>query len=136
MKRAPAVVVRGLDEARTALAAGLPATLISTPGAASFAGCGWWRALVAAAASEHPGLVAADILDCADAPGRALEAMRIGQRLLVLEACPGRADVAEAAAASGAELLAGRPPALDLADRRQAARLAAWLAGDSVGPVG
>jgi hypothetical protein len=136
MKRAPAVVVRGLDDARRALAPGLGATLISAPGAAGFAGCGWWRALVASVSAERPGLVRADILDCADAPGRALEAMRIGQRLLVLEACPGRADVAEAAASCGAVLLGARPAALDLGDRRQVAHLASWLAGDTAHRLG
>src|SRR5579875_530165 len=104
MNKAPAVVVRGLAEARAALAPGLPVTLLSTPGAALVGGCGWWRALVAAAAAERPGLIAADILDCADAPGRALEAMRAGQRLIVLAPCPGWEDAADAAAICGATL--------------------------------
>lgn len=123
------MVVRGLAEARAALAPGRPVTLLSAPGAALFAGCGWWRALVAAARAEHPSAVMADILDCADAPGRALAALRAGQRLIVLEPCPARADAEDAALQCGALLLAARPPALDLA--RNPAALAAWLADDS-----
>jgi hypothetical protein len=120
-----------MADARAALAPGLTLTLLSAPGAALLAGCGWWRALVAAADAERPGLVAADILDCADAAGRALEAMRAGQRLIVLADCPARADVADAARGYGAVLLAGRPPALDMGSRGALAALPAWLAGDS-----
>src|SRR5689334_18677107 len=42
----PAVVIHGLADARTVLAAGSPVTFLSAPGAALFAGCGWWRALI------------------------------------------------------------------------------------------
>jgi len=116
MKSAPAVVVHGLHEARAALAPGLPVTLLSPSAAALHAGCLWWLNLVTAARAIGPGLIAADILDCADAPGRALEALRCGLRLLVLEPCPGRTDVAEAAAECGAALLPRRPPSLTLAE--------------------
>jgi hypothetical protein len=126
----PAVVVHGLAQARAALAPGLPVTLLSAPGAALYAGCGWWRALVRAASEERPGADPADILDCADAPGRALEALRIGQRALVLlPGAPGRDEVAATAAAHGAALLDARPPALDLGDPRAARDLARWLRG-------
>lgn len=49
----PAVIVHGLDNARTALAPGRPVTLLSAPGAALYAGCGWWRALVRLAQVER-----------------------------------------------------------------------------------
>jgi hypothetical protein len=45
----PAVIVHGLSDARAALRPGWPVTLLSAPGAALFAGCLWWRELVAAA---------------------------------------------------------------------------------------
>src|SRR5277367_3056433 len=122
----PAVVVHGLDDALLALRPRLPITLLSARGAALYAGCGWWRALMAAAAAPI------DILDCADAPGHAMAALRIGQQILVLDAaCPGFAAVTAAAAALGARVLPGRPPALDLADPGAERRLLAWLQGDN-----
>ena len=120
----PAVVVHGLPHLRAATALGRPVTLLSGPGAAIYAGCGWWRALMALG----PG--GPDILDCADAPGRAMESLRVGCRLLVLDpAVPAWPLVASRAAAAGACLLAERPPALDLARRGAERRLLAWLEG-------
>ncbi len=121
----PAVVVHGLPTLRQAVAPGRPVTLLSGPGAAIYAGCGWWRALMALGAGPNP-----DMLDCADAPGRAMEALRVGCRLLVLDpAVPAWTLVAARAEAAGARLLPARPPALDLAQPDAARRLAAWLDG-------
>ena len=132
MKRPPCVVVHGLPDLLLALAPGLPVTLLSGPGAAIYAGCGWWRALMRLGAGDNP-----DILDCADAPGRAMEALRVGCRLLVLHpAVPAWTLVESRAATVGATLLAERPAALDLADRRAARRLTAWLQGDTGQPGG
>jgi len=119
----PAVIVHGLADARAALAPGLPVTLLSAPGAGAYAGVGWWRALVRAAGGT------VDVLDCGDAPGRALEALRGRQRLLVLRA-PAAVfvDIAERAARVDATLLAVPPPALDLGARGAARQLEAWLA--------
>ncbi len=123
MKRPPAVVVHGLPHLLAATAPGLPVTLLSGPGAATYAGCGWWRALMALGAGSNP-----DILDCAAAPGRAMEALRIGCRLLVLDpAVPAWSLVAARATAAGAILLAERPPALDLSQRGAERRLVEWL---------
>lgn len=130
MKLPPAVIVHGLNDARAALAPGLPVTLLSAPGAALYAGVGWWRAVVAAAAADVP--APPDILDCGAAPGRVLEALRSGQRLLVLRARPDVfADLAERAESLGAILLALPPPALDLAVPGAQRQLAAWLAANS-----
>ena len=127
----PAVTVHGLAQAVAALAHGRSVVLLSARGAALYAGCGWWRAMVAAARAEHPGSVCLDILDCADAPGRAFEALRIGQKTLVLEAgCPGHAAAAGAAAICGALLLSARPASLDLACPGAARRLGPWLNGE------
>ena len=128
MSLPPAVVVHGWAHARAALAPGLPLTLLSTPGAALYAGCGWWAALAARARSERPDLPVADILDCADASGYAMAALRIGQRMLLLTSrAPGRAAVVAAAAELGSVVLATRPAALDMADRNAGGRLLAWL---------
>ena len=130
---APAVIVHAMADAVRALAAGRRLTLLSAPGAALFAGCAWWRVLAAHARDAAPGLVAADILDCADATGRALAALRIGQRAIVLwPDAPGRDSALSAARRLGAEVLAAAPPALDMADADAGVRLPAWL-GVTVG---
>jgi hypothetical protein len=111
-----------------ALAAGRPVTLLSAPGAALYAGCGWWRAVIERARSDFPAVPFDDILDCADAPGLALGALRIGQCLLVLSpTAPGWQSVAAIAASLGGKVLTSRPPALDMADRNAARRLHDWL---------
>ena len=104
--RYPAVVIHGLAHARTVLGIGRAVTLLSAPGAALFAGCGWWRAVIERARGEYPGVPIDDILDCADAPGLALGALRIGQRRLVLSpTSPGWQSVAAIAASLGGEVL-------------------------------
>lgn len=127
MNLPPAILVHGLPHARLALAPGRPVTLLSAPGAASYAGCGWWRAVVAAALAEHPGADAPDVLDCGDAPGRALEALSLGCRLLALRPGPAWEDIRVRTAAQGARLLDRAPPALDLAKPGAGRRLADWL---------
>ena len=126
----PAVIVHGLPDARMALRPARPVTLLSARGAAAYAGVLWWRELIAAARAAHPATPVQDVLDCADAPGHAMAALRAGQRLLVLDAaCPAFAAVAAAAATLGAHVLPAPPPALDLAERSARRRLPRWLAG-------
>lgn len=123
----PCVVVHGLADMRLALSASRPITLLSAPGAAIFAGAGWWRALMILAKQDHT-IEFYDVLDCADSPGQAMAAIRAGQRRLVLDpACPAFARVA----ATGALVLPERPPALDLAHRGAPRQLDAWLARPS-----
>lgn len=126
---APAVIVHSLQQARAALAPGLPVTLLSAPGAALYGGIGWWRAMIAQA-RDAAARDATDILDCGHDAAQAVEALRAGQAWLVLRApAPIFADIAERAALRGATLLAAPPPALDLAARGGARRLQAWLEG-------
>jgi len=134
----PAVIVHGLADAKAALAPGLPVTLLSAPGAAMFAGCLWWQEVVAAARAVHRDTEAIDILDCADASGMAMGALRSGVCRLVLWAdAPGWNAVAAIAECRGGFVLARAPPALDLAQRDAVRRLPAWVrqfgltAGDS-----
>lgn len=132
MKLPPAVTIHGLEMAQQALAPGLPVTLISGRAAATYAGCGWWRAVITA--SRHAG---PDILDCGDAAGRALEALRAGCKLLVLDgSLPAFPRVAARAGLHGAVLLPARPPSLDLADRGAIRRLEAWLMRDTPARIG
>jgi len=113
----PCVVIHGLDEALAALRPGHEVILLSARGAALSAGCGWWRALITKARSRYPLTDAIDILDCADAPGAAMAALRLGQRRLVLDdTCPGFGAVVAAAATKGAVVLGRRP---DLSSPRQ-----------------
>jgi hypothetical protein len=128
LPRYPAVVVHGLADARAALSGGAPVTLLSAEGAALYAGTGWWHALIARAIAEHPNVTCDNILDCADAPGLALGALRIGQRHIILHpTAPGWAQVAATAQSLHCVVLADRPAALDLAQRGAARRLHDWL---------
>ncbi len=137
----PAVVVHGLVDARTALSVGLPVTLLSAEGAVIYAGSAWWRALIKRATAEFPDVPCENILDCADASGLALGALRIGQRRIILDpTAPGWAEVAATATTLGCEVLCNRPPALDMAQRGAARRLHDWLQprttlGDSKGAL-
>ncbi len=126
--QSPAVVVHSLADARVVLEHRAPVTLLSGEAAALYAGCGWWRALTAAARAEFPGVPITDLLDCGDASGQALAAVRIGLRHLILwPDAPGRAKVAAIVAGLGGVLLAERPPALDLADPANRSRLHEWV---------
>ncbi len=118
----PAVVVHGLGQARAALAPGLPVLLLSGPGAAGYAGAGWWRAMIGMALD---GRHQPDALDCSDQAGRALEALAMGCRIVVLLPCPALPAIIERAA--GALVLSARPAALDLGQPGAARGLEAWL---------
>ena len=85
-------------------------TLLSPPGSALYAGCGWWRALVEAAEAEFPNADCIDILDCADGTGQALAALRIGvNRLVVGLDAPGRDAVVAIAETRGGFVLSEAP---------------------------
>ena len=120
--RPPAITVHCIEHAQLALASGRPVTLISAPAAGVFAGPAWWRALVAACGTSQP-----DLLDCADAPGRALEALAVGCSGIILLPCPAWPNVAERATMAGALLRPDRPVCLDLADPAAPRRIDAWL---------
>lgn len=140
--RHPAVIVHGLADARAVLSVGRAVTLLSAEGAALYAGSGWWRTLIARATSAYPNVPCDNILDCADASGLALGALRIGQRCLILHpSAPGWAQVVATAASLHCLVLSERPAALDMAERGAARRLHDWLQsptalGDSDGAVG
>ena len=133
----PAVTVHDAAGAELALHLAGPrgVTLLSAPGAAATLGAPWFLAILAAARAAAPGVPAVALLDCGDAPGHALLALRAGLRALVLDPrCPGFAALAAAAAEAGACLHPCRPAALDLGRLDLTrdggrARLAAWLAG-------
>jgi hypothetical protein len=106
----PAVLIHSLGDARAALAAEQPVTLLSAPGAALSAGCLWWRELVARARAAHPATPAIDVLDCADGAGQAMAALRVGVvRLVLWPGAPGWHSVAAIAAARGGFVLPEAP---------------------------
>jgi hypothetical protein len=110
----PGVIVHGLSDAVAALAeaarTGTGVTLLSAPGAALYAGCGWWRAVIEEARAAHPGVPCDDILDCADATGQALAALRIGLcRLVLWPEAPGRDAVVAIAEEMGGFVLPAAP---------------------------
>jgi hypothetical protein len=124
----PAVIVHGLADATAALSLGLPVTLLSAPGAGLFAGCQWWREMVARARVACPDTEFIDILDCADASGAAVGALRsLICRLVLWPDAPGWTEVAAIAAAQGGFVLVQAPEALDLRERNAIRRLPAWL---------
>ena len=124
----PAVIVHGLADAKATMTLGRRVTLLSAPGAAIFAGCLWWREVVAAARADFPHVEALDVLDCADASGAAMGALRSGLcRLVLWPEAPGWASVAEIAARQGGFVLTEAPAALDLSHRNAFRRLHGWL---------
>ena len=135
-----AVVIHGHAQALAALQAAVQVRsrvggeacvgllLLSAPAAAGFLGPPWWAALTASLRPTMQAAGAVEMLDCGDAAGRAMEALRIGLRRLILSPeCPQHRAVLARAAALGATLVAQRPEALDLAERGAERRLAAWL---------
>jgi hypothetical protein len=120
--KAHRIIIHSLDHARAALAAaaaaGVPVVLASAEGAGGYAGPLWFKALVETALSEHPGMAAACVLDCADEAGTTLGALRAGlKRVRFTGADEVRQRLAAIAAQLGAEIESGEAlPALDLLD--------------------
>lgn len=78
------MVVRSLDEARAALAVGKSEGIESPYGAAGLHGIGWWREMLGILRAEFGDFPS--VLDCADAPGLALAAIRDGIPCIRLDA--------------------------------------------------
>ena len=117
-----------MADVRDALAVGAPVTLLSAPGAALYAGCEWWRELVHAGCAAFPQATVMDLLDCADASGLAMAALRSGVvRLVLWQVAPGWRGVERIAEERGGFVLAAAPVALDMAERGSRRRLGDWL---------
>jgi hypothetical protein len=134
VQRPRAIVVHDLAQLRAAFAAaselGAPVTVVSAPGAALSLGVGYFAAMISTARGEFPGVAAAAVLDCGDAPGLALAALRHGIGGVRVKAPRAAlARIADIAAQSGGRLVTGRLAALDLAGVEDAAAACrAWLA--------
>jgi hypothetical protein len=133
-QKRPIIVVHNAEHARAAAAAaaalGRPVLLRSAEGAAGYAGAAWFQEVVKLAEATYPNADIAASLDCADAPGHALAALRQGLKLVRLRARPAvLAKVAAIARQLDAALDRERGPALDLLDEADpAAACRAWLA--------
>ena len=131
-----AVVVHGQADALAALQAvrgtGCQLLLLSAPAAGSFLGPGWWLALMDILRPRLAAAGARNFLDCGLSAGRAMEALRIGLRhLVLLPECPQHEAVLARATALGAEIMTERPPSLDMAEKNADRRLAAWFQDSS-----
>lgn len=136
MPEPPGVVIHSLIDARIVLdAAGdLPVLLLSAPDAACFMGPAWWLGLMEAAIAGRT-CTMPHLLDCGDAAGMAMQALRLGQTRLILDpSCPQFDTVMERATAAGATLRTIRPPALDLARYGAERLLHDWLVGAFASP--
>ncbi len=131
----PAVRIHGIEEARIPLAVarhlGVPMTLVSAPGAAGHAGAGWWTALVAILREEYPDVAFVAVLDCGQAPGQVLAAIRAGCADIAFN---GPDDVTarldDIAAQAGSRLHRPIGRVLDLRGiRRSRDAVTAWLTG-------
>jgi hypothetical protein len=110
----PAIIVHSLGHAvaalRAAAACGRRVALLSAPAAGGYAGAGWFRALVDAAREAVPRARFSAFLDCGDAPGPVLAALRAEVAGAVFT---GRSDVAwrlaDIARQHGVHLVLERP---------------------------
>jgi hypothetical protein len=131
-----AVLIHELAHARAALAAAaglpFPIELWSAPGAAAYAGAGWFDALVRQAAREHPAAAFIAVLHCGDRADLVQAALRQGLRHVCYTGARATAvRLADIARQYRATLHRRVPRALDLLyveDPPAACRR--WFAGD------
>jgi hypothetical protein len=116
----PVLIIHDLAQAVAALAAAEATStaiqLESAPGAAGYAGAGWFAAVIEAARATHPQARVLAVLDCGAEPGLALGAIREGVEAIRTQARPAvRAKIKAIGQAAKVEVLEGKPgPALDL----------------------
>lgn len=135
------ILIHSLADARAALAAAavlsVPVTLASAPGAAGYAGPAWFGEVIAAACREQPGVILTAVLDCGDAPGHVMAAVRwamaAGGEPFVLRFTgdPEREKaLKEIVGAAGLCLIRDLEPGLDLRSARHPAEACrSWLSG-------
>lgn len=121
MGEEPAIIIHNFAQGQAALAAAhevnKPVILWSAPGAGCYAGAAWWRGLLDLLKQVQPEQSRyTSVLDCSDAPGFAMAAIRT--RIPSIYFC-GSPDITQKlsamATAQGLELVTLRPAALDLA---------------------
>lgn len=107
------MIVRGIDDARlvcrAAQARNVAVSLWSPPFGAAQMGPLWFQRMGALIAEEFPDLAVETILDCGDAPGHALAALRQGVGAIALTARPAIRRKIEALARQSGTRLVRRP---------------------------
>ena len=134
MPNAPrSIVVHGIAHARAAARAAaaldVPVRIRSAPGAGAYAGAGWFLEMIEIVHAEFPDARIEASLDCADAPGHAMAALRRGAKLIRFRGVHGTTrKIADLARAHGAALDTARAAPLDLLGIRDAdAACLDWL---------
>lgn len=135
------VVIHSLAQARIAAAAagrlGVPLVLASAPGAAGYAGVAWFGEIIAVISAERPDIAVAAVLDCGDAAGRVMEAVRwcaAPTRPRLILRFTGEETLAvrlrDIAGSAGLSIIRELGPALDLANTEDPeGACQRWLAG-------
>ena len=120
MSKAPRlIIVHGIAHARAAAAAATTLDVVvrirSAPGAAAYGGAGWFLEMIDIVRAEYPNARIEGSLDCADAPGYAMAALRRGANMIRFRGTrTAREKVAQLADAHGAVLDSSRAAPLDL----------------------
>ncbi|MGE5517078.1 MAG: hypothetical protein ACM31D_14815 [Bacteroidota bacterium] len=131
MKR---IRIHGADHMRAALIAardtGRAVVLVSPQ--AGLAGIGWWRRLMAQAATEFPDVMFESVLDCGPSAGMALAAIRTKVGPLQVSVTPDvLAKLSDIAQQAGIRAEGGGNHALDLLGMPEASRACRdWLAAE------
>jgi hypothetical protein len=135
-KSRPAIRIHGLADALKAGAVArdldVPITLISAPDAVASMGPAWFCNIVADLEQAYPDLDVEAVLDCGDAAGFALAALRRGVRAIVFSGGKHAAGkLADIARSRGARIVKRPTRILDpRLERNGAASLRQWLGGD------
>ncbi len=117
------IIVHGIAHARAAASAaaalGVPVRIRSAPGAGVYGGAGWFLEMIEIVRAEYPDARIEASLDCADAPGYAMAALRRGASLIRFRATKTiNQKIGQLAAAHGAALDTARAKPLDLSGMR------------------
>ncbi len=113
------IIVHGIAHARAAAAAaatlGVAVRIRSAPGAAAYGGAGWFLEMIDIVRAEYPNARIEASLDCADAPGYAMAALRRGAEMIRFRGTKTAGEkIAQLANAHGAVLDKSRAAPLDL----------------------
>ena len=120
MPRSPHIVIaHGIAHARAAASAAtaldVAVRIRSAPGAAAYGGAGWFMEMISIVRAEYPNARIEASLDCADAPGYAMAALRRGAEMIRFRGTGTANDkIAQLADANGAILDKSRAAPLDL----------------------
>ncbi len=110
--------MHGIAHARAAAAAaatlGVAVRIRSAPGAAAYGGAGWFLEMIDIVRAEYPNARIEASLDCADAPGYAMAALRRGAEMIRFRGTKTAGEkIAQLADARGAVLDKSRAAPLD-----------------------